>query len=249
MQIFTNLTKSEDTLVSDNELLQFAERVVNRFIANKHIPKREKEDVQMAIVEKFLIRRKRIFDSFQGKSKVSTYCIAVLNRMCLEIIRKEIKHWNLSEDKHKEIREDKGLDSVDNLIIIDEIRFLRNIISLFYDEKAKIVLFLAYYYQLNINKMVISEYDSNYINHNLLELFEYPKNITKGMIFENLTKAANIVENRNNKNDATRIWLNKIVNSIIIKLNSPFQRANYNKESLEVLFEYYYNDIIYYNKS
>jgi len=248
MQILTNSTKSDNTFVSDNDLLQYAERVVNRFIANKHIPRREKEDVQMAIVEKFLIKRTRIFNSFQGKSKISTYCIAVLNRMCLEIIRKEIKHWNLSEDKYKEIREDKGLDSIDNLIIIDEIRFLKNIIELFYDEKDKIVLFLAYYYQLNINKTIISEYDNNYINHNLLKLFEYPKNITKGLIFENLTKAANIVENRNNKNDATRIWLNKIINSIIIKLNSPFQRANYNKESLEVLFEYYYNDIKHYNK-
>jgi len=243
MQALNNLAANNNALVTDTELLQFSERVVNNFIANKHIPRREKEDVQMAIVEKFLLKKEKILDNFQGKSKISTYCIAVLNRMCLEIIRKEIKHWNLGFDKHKEIREDKCLNSEDCLIITDEIRFLEDIFALFYDEKEKIVLFLTYYYQLKINNTLISNYDSNYINHNLLELFEYPKNITKGIIFENLTKAANIVENRNNKSDATRIWLNKIINSIINKLNSPFQRANYNKESLQILFEYYYNSI------
>ena len=243
MQTLSNLTVNNNVLVSDGDLLQFSERVVNRFIANKHIPRREKEDVQMAIVERFLIKKEKITNSFQGKSKASTYCIAVLNRMCLETIRKEIKHWNLSEDKYIEIREDKGLDSIDSLIITDEIRFLNNILELFCDDKAKIILFLAYYYQLNISTEIISNYDNNYINHNLLELFKYPENITKGIIFENLAETANIVENRNNKNDAIRIWLNKIINSIINKLNSPFQRANYTKESLEVLFEYYYNDI------
>ncbi len=131
MQILKALARNNITLVTDNELMQLSERVVNRFIANKHIPRREKEDVQMAIVEKFLISKQKISDRFQGKSKATTYCIAILNRMCLEIIRKDIKHWNLSEDKHKEIREDNALNSVDSLIIADEIRLLKNIITFF----------------------------------------------------------------------------------------------------------------------
>ncbi len=243
MRILDRLAKNKHALVTDSELLHFSERVVNKFIANKHIPRREKEDVQMAIVERFLLKKEKITNNFQGKSKASTYCVAVLNRMCLEIIRKEIKHWNLSDDKHKEIREDKGLNSIDSLIITDEIKILKNIIELFNDDKEKIILFLAYYYQLKINVENIRRYDNNYIKHNLLELFIYPKSITKGIIFENLTQAANIVENKNNKSDATRIWLNKIINSIISKLNSPLERASYTKESLEVLFEYYYQII------
>jgi hypothetical protein len=241
MQVAKKFTP-KDTFITDYELMDLANRIVSRFIANRYIPKREKEDVQMAIIEKFLTNKSRIIDRFQGKSKTSTYCFAVLNRMCLEIIRKDIKHWNLTEGKHKEIREDCVLNLEDNLIIKDEIRLLKNIIALFFDEKEKIVLFLAYYYQLNIYSDDINNYCLGKCDNNFYKLFTINNKLSKATIFANLTIAVNKIENKNLKNDATRIWLNKTINTIISKLNYPFNRANYTKESLQILFEYYYNE-------
>ena len=43
-----------------------------------------------------------------------------------------------------------------------------------------------------------------------------------------------------NKADAVRMWLNKTIETIITRLNGPFNRANYTKETFHQLFEIYY---------
>ncbi|MEA3504402.1 MAG: hypothetical protein U9R32_04310 [Bacteroidota bacterium] len=74
--------------ISENELLFISAKVVNRYVDKGVIPSREKEDTQMFIVEKFLLKQKIIMRNFSGKAKITTYCISVLNNMCCEVIRK-----------------------------------------------------------------------------------------------------------------------------------------------------------------
>jgi hypothetical protein len=50
----------------------------------------------------------------------------------------------------------------------------------------------------------------------------------------------NSCEHKSVKPDAVRMWLNKTMDKIIDQLNSPFQRANYDRDSLRTLFEHYY---------
>ena len=82
-------------LVTESNLLLLAEKVVKRYVSKGVVPQRELEDTQMQMVEKFLLKQDKIEERFSGKSNVTTYCIAVLNNMCCEIIRKDLKHWNL----------------------------------------------------------------------------------------------------------------------------------------------------------
>jgi len=226
-------------LISPQELMQYSERVVNRFIAKRSIPYREKEDVQMYIIEKYIAKQTKIENSFLGKSKASTFCYAVLNRMCLEVIRKEIKHWNLTdEDKHPD-SVSHGLNSEESAVVNDEIRHLDKLIQLFFDEAAKVKLFIALYYRLEIRNVDIEDYDCDYITNKLSEVLDLEKDINKAELFNAFAYAINCVENKSIKADAVRMWLNKNINILIKRLNNGC-RAEYDKDSFQVLFEYYY---------
>ena len=63
-------------------------------------------------------------------------------------------------------------------------------------------------------------------------------------IFIVLARVANIAEHKDLKPDAVRMWLNKCIDTIIVRLNGPFNRTNYNKETLQILFEYYYLKVL-----
>ncbi len=71
----------------------YCAQTVLRYVSRKAIPSREYEDVEMAVIEKFINQKQQIVTNFEGKAQPSTYCIAIVNRMCCEVIRKEWKHW------------------------------------------------------------------------------------------------------------------------------------------------------------
>ena len=227
--------------ISDSELVSLSKRVVINYVSKGSIPKREIEDVQMSIVEKFLSKKTLIIERYKGDAKVQTYCIAILNRMCCEVIRKDLKHWNIQNHDAAEVLTGQYNDHAN--LIKDEISYLHHIVWMMNDQKAKIRLFLTYYYQLLVLLKDIEEYDEKHKDNNTLELLNTEKELSKGEIFEVLSHVVNLVENKDLKSDAVRMWLNKNIQQIITRLNGPYFRAHYNKESFRILFEYYHDSL------
>lgn len=226
--------------ISSEDILMLSQKVVRRYVSKGSIPKREEEDIAMWVVEKFLLKKDTIINKFQGNSKFSTYCFAVLNRMCLEVIRKEIKHWNLSENQHDNHGSPDAISSIDLLLIKEELKLLHKIISLFSVEKHKIRLFFAYYFRLHILQIDVKNYDVNYLEHLLDEVFLVKENLSKGDVFAKLSAVLKIVESKAVKADAVRMWLNKNRLSMINRLNLSTGKSNYDIDSFQALYEYYY---------
>lgn len=226
--------------IKDEEILLLASKVVNRYASKGSIPHREKEDVAMSIVEKFLTKKELISKNFQCNSKFSTYCISILNNMCCEIIRRDLKHWNIQDTENQQFEEQSELSSIDKLAIKDEIRYLHKIILLFGDQTPKVRLFTAFYLYLSILEKDMQKYDAKYIKNNLIDLLTLNENLSKGEIFKKLSEVVNIVENKDSKPDAIRMWLNKTRNIIIDRLNMSKDNTHYDTESYHILFEYYY---------
>lgn len=235
-----NTNLQNKTLISEIDLLALSEKVVSRYVAAKTIPLKDKEDVQMAMVEKFLLKQELIKKSFKGDSKVSTYCIAVLNRMCCEVIRSELKHWKNQLIETEDKSSTSILKTSEQLLINDEKALLQKIFILLGNECYKTIVFLAYYYKLFPKEFEVQQYDKNYIENKLIELLSNNESNTKGEIFNILSKTVNLVEGKEVKHDAVRMWLNKNIDIVIARLNGPFNRTSYDKESLQILFEYYY---------
>jgi len=122
-----NIATKNISEVADIELMKLAKKVADAYAYRGSIPFREKDDVAMSVLEKFLSKKDKINKNFKGNSKYTTYCIAVLNRMCLEIIRKDIKHWNISEDYASQNEKEYEISSSQKLIIKDEVNYLRKL--------------------------------------------------------------------------------------------------------------------------
>jgi hypothetical protein len=227
-------------LLTELELMDFANRVVSKYVYYGTIPEREKDDVKMTIVKRFWEDQDSIASRFSGQAKRSTYCIAVLNRMCCEVIRKDLMHWKIKSEEF--IREEHSsiLSTSEHLIISDEARMLDKILRLFHTEKSKVLVYLACFFSLKPKKEHIKEYSANCHHEDIFQLLDAKNIQNKSHLFDNLAKVMNSCEHKSVKPDAVRMWLNKTMDKIIDQLNSPFQRANYDRDSLRTLFEHYY---------
>ena len=234
--------KCEDEyIVQENQILEWAGKVVDRFVMKEFIPRRERDDIQMSLVEKFWVKKKELLNRFQGNSKLSTYCIAILNRMCLELIRSQKKNWNLVANEYFAI--EQSLDNPYHVTIIrQEAQTLHRILQLFDDEEAKIRLFSAFSYLLKIREADVASYDTKYKKHKLLRLFLTTGEITKSEVFQILSKVEQVVEKKTKQPDAVRMWINKNKKTSIRRLNLNHGKKVYNNESYQLLFEYYYSE-------
>lgn len=226
-------------LLSDIELLQLAEKVVKRYVYSGAVPYTEFDDFKMGIVEKFLQKQDRIEAQFSGRASIKTYCIAVLNRMCCEIIRKEVKHWRKEPELNERHAPTEANISSNYTVIHDETLLLDKCITLFDTEQHKIRLFLSYYYQLPLHPSDMKAYAGRRQQSQVKKWLTYQHKISKGERFVNLAKVVNLIEKKSVHADAVRIWLNKSIQRIITRLNGPHRRANYDKDTFHILFEYY----------
>ena len=228
------------SLISGTELLIYADHVVSKYVSQGIIPEREKDDVRMSIVERFWKKLDHITANYSGGSKITTYCSAVLNNMCCEVIRKDLIYWKYKSEEY--IREDYSntFSSLELLLIKDEVLLLDKIIRLLEANPYKVKVFLAYFYRLQPKRYLIEEFAMNGKSKEIMELLNPADNITKAQLFDNLAKTIRLCEEKYVQADAVRMWLNKILNTIIERLNGPFLRANYDKNSFRTLFEYYY---------
>ena len=218
-------------LLSDSELLQLADKVVKRYVYSGAVPHAEFDDFKMGIVEKFLQKQDRIEARFSGKASIKTYCIAVLNRMCCEIIRKEVKHWRKEPELNERHAPTEANLSSRYTIIRD--------VTMFDTEQHKISLFLSYYYQLPLHPTDMQAYAGRRNQRQVGQWLTYQQKISKGERFVNLAKVVNLIEKKSVHADAVRIWLNKTIQRILARLNGPHRRANYDKDTFHILFEYY----------
>lgn len=222
-----------------DEMKDIATKVVSRYILRSAIPEREKEDVIMTILEKFLLQKDKIDHAFEGKSKKTTYYIAIMNRMCCEIIRKEKKHWYPVDDDMHEFEIYKPVhytsDTEKNLIIKEEVKRLANAMLFFNGQGSKINLFVKYYFRISLDESDIQNYSGDKFPEVYAVLSDdSPKN--KSDLFERLAFVTNLVEQKNVKGDSVRMWVNKQLDVILNRINMN-GIYNHTRESLQILME------------
>jgi len=210
--------------------------VVNKYSIRKAIPQREKQDVELSVIEKLIKKREQIISSFKGESSFKTYSIAIVNRMVCEIIRKESRHWYAveQEDFFRQEESSSGIEVEKELFIKGEIKRYRLTLRLFDGEGKKEDLFFKYYFGLSLSIADIEKYTTKHSLqlHTILKI----EHNNKGEKFDKMARVVNLVENKDVKSDALRMWLNKQLNHTILVLNAN-GNANYSKETLGILLE------------
>ncbi|MDY0280502.1 MAG: hypothetical protein RBR35_08065 [Salinivirgaceae bacterium] len=243
----TTTSNNINSSITIEKIIESTQIVVSKYINRSVIPRREKEDVTMAIVEKFIHQKSKIDRSFEGKSKITTYYIAILNRMCCEVIRKESKHWYAvieAEESYNQEKSTLAIETEKHTVIKCEVDRLLNTLTLLNNEKAKTILFLKYYFKIPIHNTELKEYCKEKTSE-FSEILNQNNDLSKAELYENLAYLTNEIERKNIKGDAIRMWLNKQIDTIIERLNMHGS-SFYNRESLAILIEH--KDVISSNK-
>ncbi len=220
-------------------IMELVSNVVMRYVSKSSIPKREKEDVEMAIIEKILKQQDKINASFQNRSNIKTYYIAVINRMCCEVIRNESKHWySVSDLEIERVAEREsllGMKTDRPLIIKKEIKRLSNIMLFFNEDRYKILIFLKFLFDIPISENEVQKYCKGNIK-GVRPIFNRDESMSQADIYNVLAHITNRVEDKDVKGDAIRMWLNKNIELILKRLNDH-DESNHCRESLKILLE------------
>jgi len=225
--------------LSLGEIKELVEKVVLRYVNGSLVPFREKEDVVMSILEKFLNCRQKIDESFEGKSKISTYYIAIFNRMCCEVIRKEQKHWYAVNDHEHELNPETRFcslgDTEKGVAIQDELRRFGIAMKIFNGQGAKINLFAKYYFNIPITDYDINSYCEKFPEEIVRLIGDRPPK-NKAEVFGNLAKLVFLAEGKQVKGDAVRMWLNKKLDALLCRINMN-GISSHTRETLQILME------------
>lgn len=227
-------------LIQTEELMSLCRKVSFRYSQRGAIPQRYTEDVAYTILEKFLSSEEKITRSFQGKSKASTYCIAIINRMCCEIIRKDYQTWQQvsADDENQSTRESTNhYDTEKQAVIQSELTRLKYLLEFFNEEQFKFIVFFKFIYELEINRQELKAYAGEKFKE-IEELILQHQNESLATKYMILAKINEIVARKKIQGDAIRMWLNKQTNTLLNRLNADGV-SRHDKNTIAILFEMY----------
>ncbi len=227
-------------LISLEAIEELCSIIVNKFISRGVIPFNEKEDIKQSLLEKYLIKKEKIAKAYSGKAQPRTYYSAVLYKMTCELIRSELNNWKTIKSEVNEMlkyNKDNSLSPEQATIIHNEKDLLDKVLTTFGKERVKIELFLKVFYRVPVSNKDIKKCYKNHESDTTVELTENKPGVKDKELYSDLASLVNQYENKDVKPDAIRMYINKYINSILSRLNGKYQRANYSKETLGILFE------------
>ncbi len=226
-------------LLDTDFLTRTVQKTVLRYVNRRAIPLREKQDVEMSVIEKFIKQKNQIVHAFQGNAKASTYCTAVINKMCCEVIRKEYRHWQAADhDLYQglELMYSMADNRTDHYLLIKlELIRLQNAFNNYRQDVPAMEVLLSFYFGLKPKTNSFVSW-SGLCDQQMEEWFVRIRNSSKCECYRDISALVSTVENKNVKPDALRMRIYKYMDMLIGFLNQNDQ-SGHNRETLRLLFE------------
>jgi hypothetical protein len=230
--------------INNLQILQLFEDwifLISKYYSQKNtIQPYELEDLQQFIRTRLIEQLPKIRDSFKGESKLRTYISAIILNLCREFRKKNCSKSILTqaEVSEKIDYQYNNLNQAENNIAIEyEVGNLNKIILMYGTKSVKVKLALKLYYSLKITREEISNYckDFEVISSDLEKEIEEKKQLKKKEALIILTELFNRTECKSNSTEATRKWISRLIDEILIILNKG--KSNHTKETLGLLLE------------
>ncbi len=215
--------------------------IVRRYVQSGFIHIQDSDDFIQFINEKLLNKIKRIQENYNGKALLKTYMSVIMRNLCREKINKE------EQVSTEELAEDHDIgsseDTISGIVIEQELDRLTKILSFFYKQKTKLEFCLKLLYRIPVTKKDIEDFcpgkdEKEY--HKLLDTINPNVKRKDKEIYAMVTPFLNKCEQKSNSPDAIRKWTKNKIEEMIKLMNGNPVRANYNNETLQILFEKYY---------
>lgn len=236
--------KKDEGVFTTRMLTTITDIIVKKYIKAGFIAPENYEDTKQTIIEKYIAKRQRIESLYDNRAKPETYISAVLYKMMLEILRSgntKEKHFAEYESTILKGNNDRAITPEEKLIIENEKQYLEKVLISFGAETPKVRLFCKMFFRIKPSVDDVEQYTRQHANNEYIKLTNIKGTEHDKEIFDKLCTLCNAIENKTNKPDAVRMYVNKTVDKIIARLNQNRQ-TNYNEESLSLLFDMLYTE-------
>lgn len=248
--------RNEDYIFPDEAIHKTIERfedlvriVATKYSRNSQLFPYTQNDLSQYIVLRLIENIKSVKANYRGEARLKTYMSAVIRNYSLEFIRKNkpksvefISIDNYSIDQNSDI----AIQPLKDVQWLVEITRLERILKLYGSKRSKIevvfkgvfrikVLPPDLFYQPNYH-----EYESPILK--FIAKINTHTNLNSGEIFTLYTHLFNLLESKNNSDEAIRKWTLRTMEEIIKLLNDCVEKRHYTKESLGALFNLYFEN-------
>jgi hypothetical protein len=225
--------------------------VYSELIKKGYYPPGAFEDLYMDIIEDLIKGESKILGNYRNEAPFNKYLARIVANRCKKLQEKRIHQKAFHDDliyyDHEiltrffsHIRQN-NLSGESKMILDEAYRRLRYIFDNDYNERDKVIFCLRGFYQCFLKIQDLEGYPMNpavetQVDNRINNLNHPNGKNNKEKIKELLTDIFNLLEGSNNSKDAIRKWTDDKVKEIIVQLNRPPFRSNFDAETFQILF-------------
>ncbi|MBM3404360.1 MAG: hypothetical protein FJY10_05670 [Bacteroidetes bacterium] len=244
-----NVEKYQSPLSSPQKLIVFCQgtilKIVDYLIRRGFFASDEKHDLVQHINLQLLEKGENIRKNYDGRVPLDAYLSVVVRNICIRYKETYTSRSLLRVPDHffleKTVDPNPGVFS--KMVVSEEIERLETILSLYADEKEKLLIV----FRLIVTKTITPEKILSYYGDISVKLLEDVFSVLSSLeqlkrkeIFKVLIPLVNSKEGKKSTPDTLRKWFDRRVQEIIHLINGNPPRSFYSKETLLILFEYYF---------
>ena len=236
-----NIVKDSADGVFPLEMLEkVSSIIVKKFIKAGYITPDDYQDFTQTLKMRYLSGREKIEGRFKADSLPQTYMSSVLKNMLLEELRSGKRYKERSKEYEKaalrEGEKDRALSPEEKAVVENEKKHLQRVFLTLGRHRAKVLLGCKMVQRLPVTGEEFEDYLEGRPSNgaeNYLKVLPTDQNQD---IYQKLCMITNLVEQKDNKPDAIRLWLGKKIEQIIARLNSG-RSSRYDTETFGILLE------------
>ncbi|MBQ3691191.1 MAG: sigma-70 family RNA polymerase sigma factor [Bacteroidales bacterium] len=224
--------------------LQMLEKItsitVKNFIKAGYIGPEDYQDFTQTLKMRYLSAKERIEGKFKSDSLPQTYMSSVIKNMMLEELRagKKYKERSIEFQKAAIIKGDKddSLSPENRTVIENEKKHLQKVFLTLGKDRAKVVMCCKMVWKIKVTDLEFRDYLQGRDSNGAEKYLDFDDKEQNQDIYQRLCMITNLVENKNNKPDAVRLWLSKKIEQVITRLNAN-RISKYDAETFGILLE------------
>jgi hypothetical protein len=218
------------------------EIITKNFIRTGLFEPQQLRDVIQTVNEQLIIRLPGIERNYNGKVLMTTYMNAVIRNICLSVHKKEHQSVQTVPLNDSEQGSD-GETAFRSLMMQDELQRFSVILTLFHQQRPKLLLCLKLFHRLPLTVHDIMDCFEKITEKELTILMSlYGGNfddVLESDIFNSISPFMNRKENNQTTGASLRRWTQEQSAKVISLMNSGPDRRAHTKETIKVLLEHF----------
>ena len=237
MKVVDNSTEQFTLSMLDN----ISSIIVKKYIRCQYISPDDFDDYAQTLRTRYLANKEKIEGKFKGDSQPKTYMSAVLMNMMKEELRSSTKYKKRTAEFEKvavkQGDEDNSISPENRTVIENEKKHLQRVFLTLGKERAKILMCCKMVFKIKVTDKDFEEYLDGRPSNGAENYLTFSEDDQSKDIYQKLCMITNLVENKENKSDAIRLWLNKKIEEKRLPRRNCNHVSKYDMETFGILLE------------